>query len=111
MTRRRQFVNAVAVSLLTGPGAPRAQLPGRFCRLGIRRPTGKDGGLMAYATSPTAPRERIADDIDRIFDGAEPGELPSEQPSKFDLVINLKTAELLNLALPPSLLLRGEVIE
>ena len=110
MTRRRQFVNAVAVSLLTGPGAPRAQLSGRFCRFGIRRPTGKDGGLMAYATSLTALHERIADDVDR-FDGAEPGGLPIEQLSKFDLVINLKTAELLNLALPPSLLLRGEVIE
>jgi len=71
----------------------------------------EDGGLMTYATSLPALHKRIAEYIDRILEGAKPGEMPIEQPSKFDLVINLKTAKALGLALPPSLLLRAEVIE
>jgi putative ABC transport system substrate-binding protein len=70
-----------------------------------------DGGLMTYATSLPALHRRVAEYIDRIFQGARPAEMPVEQPSKFDLVINLKTAKSLGLALSPSLLLRGEVIE
>jgi putative ABC transport system substrate-binding protein len=71
----------------------------------------EDGGLMAYATSLPALHKRIADYVDRIFEGARPGEMPIEQPSKFDLVVNLKTARALGLTLPSSFLLRAEVIE
>ena len=71
----------------------------------------EDGGLMTYATSLPALHKRVAEYIDRIFEGARPAEMPIEQPSKFDLVINLKTAKALGLALSPSLLLRAEVIE
>jgi putative ABC transport system substrate-binding protein len=71
----------------------------------------EEGGLMAYATSLAALHTRIADYIDRMFDGASPGQTPIEQPSKFDLVINKRTARSLGLVLAPSLLLRADVVE
>jgi len=71
-----------------------------------------DGGLMTYAPSLNALHRRVADYVGRIFEGADPAELPVEQPTKFELVINLRTARALGLALPQSLLLRAdELIE
>jgi putative tryptophan/tyrosine transport system substrate-binding protein len=71
----------------------------------------QDGGLMAYSTSLPSLYIRIADYIDRIFDGARPAEMAVEQPSKFDLFVNLKTAKALGLTLPRSFLMRAELIE
>ena len=69
----------------------------------------EDGGLMSYGpTSLNAIYRRIAEKIDRILEGANPGELPVEQPSKLELVINLKTAKALGLAIPQPLLLRAD---
>jgi putative ABC transport system substrate-binding protein len=62
------------------------------------------GGLMAYAVSYPDLYYRFASFIDKIFKGAKPSELPVEQPTKFELVINLKTAKALGLTIPPSLL-------
>ena len=68
------------------------------------------GGLISYAVNYPDLYFRFASFVDRIFKGAKPGELPVEQPTKFALVINLKTAKALGLTIPQSLLLRADEV-
>ena len=70
------------------------------------------GGLMSYFYDPVEVHAQAASYIDRIFNGANPADLPVQQPTKYSLIINLKTAKALGLTLPPSILdLADEVIE
>jgi putative ABC transport system substrate-binding protein len=88
--------------------AARSNVPAVFWLSGFVR----DGGLLSYGVCQIDNFRRAASYVDRILRGAKPGDLPVQFPTKFEMVLNRKTAKALGLAVPPSILLRAdEVIE
>jgi putative ABC transport system substrate-binding protein len=87
-------------------------LQNRIAAMYTTRIFAQEGGLISYGTDIGDLFRRSATHVDRIFKGAKPGDLPIEQPLKFDLVFNLRTAKAIGVTLPRSVLLRAdEVIE
>jgi putative ABC transport system substrate-binding protein len=72
--------------------------------------TARDGGLMAYGPVRAELHGRFAIQVDRILKGAKPGDLPIEQPTKFEFVVNLRTAKALGLTIPESILVRADEV-
>jgi ABC-type uncharacterized transport system substrate-binding protein len=86
--------------------ASRARLPVIYGQ----REVAHEGGLMSYGPDLVVTWRRAADYVDRILKGAKPGDLPIEQPTKFELVVNLKTAKALGITIPESILLRADQV-
>jgi len=84
--------------------ALKSRLPAIYFRLAFV----EAGGLMSYGTSFTDLSRRAATYVDKILKGTKPADLPVEQPTKFELVINLKTAKQIGLTIPPNVLGRAD---
>jgi putative ABC transport system substrate-binding protein len=106
-----------AGALIVLGGAPHASQREKIAELAIKggiptvfltRPYVDAGGLLSYGASIRHSYDVPAIYVDKIFKGAKPGDLPIEQPTKFELVINMKTAKALGLTIPQSLLLRAD---
>jgi ABC-type uncharacterized transport system substrate-binding protein len=82
----------------------------RLPAISTNRSFAEQGGLMAYQEYTPDTERRVAVFVDKILKGAKPADLPIEQPTKFEFVINLKTAKALGLTIPPSLLLQADQV-
>jgi putative tryptophan/tyrosine transport system substrate-binding protein len=85
-------------------------LKSRLPAISSRREFVEDGGLMSYGVSTFDLDRRAATYVDKILKGAKPADLPVEQPTKFELIINLKAANQIGLAIPPNVLARADKV-
>lgn len=84
----------------------------RWPVIGFTQEWAEEGTLLSYGTDQSANYRRAAYYVDRILKGAQPGDLPIEQPTKVDLVVNLRTARAIGITIPQSILLQAsQVIE
>jgi putative ABC transport system substrate-binding protein len=86
--------------------AEKYRLPAMYAR----RAVVEDGGLMSYGTNIDEAFKRAAVFVDKILKGAKPADLPVEQPTKFELIINLKTAKQIGVTVPPNVLARADKV-
>ena len=113
VTDRAEALMVIGDSVFNNPPARLPQLVARFRlpAIYVSRAQVEAGGLMSNGPDFVDLSRRLAGYVDRILKGANPGDLAIEQPTKFQVVINLKTAKALGLTIPQSLLLSAEVIE
>jgi putative ABC transport system substrate-binding protein len=106
------YVVGEALVNVNGVQITRLALDARLPTVSTYREFAVSGGLIAYGPSLPTFFQRAADDVDKILRGARPADIPVEQPTKFDLIVNLKTAKALGLVVPQTLLATAdEVIE
>jgi ABC-type uncharacterized transport system substrate-binding protein len=105
ITRRARLV-ALGTGALGAPLAAQHRLPTMFST----REFVESGGLMSYGQDIAEHYYRAATYVDKILNGAKPGDLPVEPPTKIELVINLKTAKSIGLTIPRELLVRADQV-
>jgi putative ABC transport system substrate-binding protein len=112
MKERRQALIQLSSPLIrqASPLVAEFSLKNRLPAISMFRLFAEAGGLMAYGPDLPVFFGRSASYVDRILKGAKPGDLPIEQPTKFELVINMRTAKALGLTIPPSLLARADQV-
>jgi len=109
---RAGAIQLIESSMLTAQRAKIAELAirSRVPVIGSLKPSAEAGLLMSYGVGLPHVNQRVAALVDKILKGARPADLPFEEPTKFELVVNLKTAKILGLTIPPSLLGRADEI-
>jgi len=110
--QRAEALNVLASPILNANRKALVQLAAKYQLPAVYqwREFVEDGGLMSYAASLAEMLRRAATYVDKILKGAKPADLPVEQPTRFELVINLKTAKALGLTIPQSVLFRADEV-